>query len=157
MTEADQEPSQQMTLMQHKTDISGGAGHYQDSQDHHNVVKRSLSDAKKYLAPEKRRRFERTQDILAKSGLLDITKKTALLIKSNQQAQQELQVLRQEIHAFVQSVLANPLNRDKTPKALNDFLNNPLNNQATVEEIQVPSPKVSVIKQHPSTAMSHNF
>jgi hypothetical protein len=37
--------------------------------------------AGQYLGPEKKARFERTQDILAKSGLLDITKKTAILIK----------------------------------------------------------------------------
>ncbi len=43
--------------------------------DNHSVV------AGQYLGPEKKARFERTQDILAKSGLLDITKKTAILIK----------------------------------------------------------------------------
>jgi hypothetical protein len=42
--------------------------------DNHSVVGQ-------YLVPEKKARFERTQDILAKSGLLDITKKTAILIK----------------------------------------------------------------------------
>jgi hypothetical protein len=43
--------------------------------DDHSVV------VGQYLVPEKKARFERTQDILAKSGLLDITKKTAILIK----------------------------------------------------------------------------
>ena len=42
-------------------------------------------------------RFERTADMLAKSGLLDITMKTAELIRSNQQAQQELVQLRAEV------------------------------------------------------------
>ena len=39
-------------------------------------------------------RFERTADMLAKSGLLEITMKTADLIRSNQQAQRELDQLK---------------------------------------------------------------
>lgn len=39
-------------------------------------------------------RFERTADMLAKSGLLEITMKTADLIRSNQQAQRELNQLK---------------------------------------------------------------
>ena len=39
-------------------------------------------------------RFERTADMLAKSGLLEITMKTADLIRSNQQAQRELEQLK---------------------------------------------------------------
>lgn len=41
-----------------------------------------------------KRRFERTADMLAKSGLLEITMKTADLIRSNQQAQRELDQLK---------------------------------------------------------------
>ena len=39
-------------------------------------------------------RFERTADMLAKSGLLEITIKTADLLRSNQQAQRELDALK---------------------------------------------------------------
>ena len=38
-----------------------------------------------FQVPEKRAKFERTADMLAKSGLLDITMKTAELLRSNQQ------------------------------------------------------------------------
>ena len=64
-----------------------------------------------FRAPEKRARFERTADILAKSGLLDITMKTADLIRKNQQAQSELVQLKAEIEQFTKSVLANPENQ----------------------------------------------
>ena len=64
-----------------------------------------------FPAPEKRARFERTADILAKSGLLDITMKTADLIRKNQQAQSELVQLKAEIEQFTKSVLANPENQ----------------------------------------------
>jgi hypothetical protein len=49
--------------------------------------------------------------MLAKSGLLDITMKTADLIRSNQQAQNELIQLKAEIEQFTKSVLANPENQ----------------------------------------------
>ena len=49
--------------------------------------------------------------MLAKSGLLDITMKTAELIRSNQQAKNELMKLKVEIDEFVQKVLANPENQ----------------------------------------------
>ena len=49
--------------------------------------------------------------MLAKSGLLDITMKTAELIRSNQQARNELMKLKVEIDDFVQKVLANPENQ----------------------------------------------
>ena len=49
--------------------------------------------------------------MLAKSGLLDITMKTAELIRSNQQAKNELMQLKAEIDQFVQNVLANPENQ----------------------------------------------
>jgi len=98
------------------------------------------------LAPEKRARFERTADMLAKSGLLDITMKTADLIRSNQQAQNELIQLKTEIEQFTKSVLSNPENQDKNKStARNLFSANPL----SMEEIPA-SPKVSVIKMLPS-------
>ena len=56
-------------------------------------------------------RFERTADMLAKSGLLDITMKTAELLRSNQQARQDLVSLKQEIDQFMELVLANPENQ----------------------------------------------
>ena len=49
--------------------------------------------------------------MLAKSGLLDITMKTAELIRSNQQAKNELVQLKVEIDQFVENVLANPENQ----------------------------------------------
>ena len=87
-------------------------------------------------------RFERTADMLAKSGLLEITMKTADLIRSNQQAQRELEQLKVfpfylekdlfthcttsvypflllenflfqvEVDEFTKSVLSNPENQD---------------------------------------------
>ena len=64
-----------------------------------------------FQVPEKRARFERTADMLAKSGLLDITMKTAELIRSNQQAKNDLMKLKVEIDEFVQKVLSNPENQ----------------------------------------------
>ena len=51
--------------------------------------------------------------MLAKSGLLDITMKTAELLRSNQQAREDLVSLKCEIDQFMQSVLANPENQVK--------------------------------------------
>ena len=51
--------------------------------------------------------------MLAKSGLLDITMKTAELLRSNQQAREDLVSLKSEIDQFMQSVLANPENQVK--------------------------------------------
>ena len=69
------------------------------------------SSSLQFQVPEKRARFERTADMLAKSGLLDITMKTAELIRSNQQAKNELMKLKVEIDEFVQKVLSNPENQ----------------------------------------------
>lgn len=101
-----------------------------------------------FQVPEKRAKFERTADMLAKSGLLDITMKTAELLRSNQQARQDLVQLKVEIDEFMESVLANPENQDPTlHPARNMFATNPLNLEDVPE-----SPKVSVIKSH-STAI----
>jgi len=88
-------------------------------------IKRSRVDA--ITSPEKRARFETTKYILAKSGLLEITKETALLIKENQDAQEELMELKNEISIFIQSVLDNPANQNRSKQATNAFLMNPLN------------------------------
>ena len=107
--------------------------------------------------------------MLAKSGLLDITMKTAELIRSNQQAKNELMQLKAEIDQFVQNVLANPENQVKSrpikslkeihlfviqPQHLqlarNSFISNPLN----MKDVAA-SPKVSVIKSH-STLQGHS-
>jgi len=134
------------------------------------VIKRSRADC--ITSPEKRARFERTQYILAKSGLLEITKKTALLIKANQDAQEELIELRREVGEFVRSVLNNPDNQNRTKQATNAFLMNPLDSkppismqqpnqniqqhrtiqhQNFIDDTIAGSPKVSVIKQHSSS------
>lgn len=102
--------------------------------------------ARMFQAPEKRARFERTADMLARSGLLDITMKTAELLRSNQQARQELVQLKQEIDEFTRSVLANPENQSGSlrPAARTLFTANPLSG-----DLEIPaSPKVSVIKSH---------
>ena len=107
--------------------------------------------------------------MLAKSGLLDITMKTAELIRSNQQAKNELMQLKAEIDQFVQNVLANPENQVQSrpikslkeihlfaiqPQHLhlarNSFISNPLN----MKDVAA-SPKVSVIKSH-STLQGHS-
>lgn len=119
-------------------------------------LERSFDNIKKPLGPEKRARFERTQDILAKSGLLEITKKTALLIKSNQQAQLELQQLRAEVQELVQSVLASPANQNKSQRIVNEFINNPLDHPIGQDAVSA-STKVSVIRQHNSSLLSSAF
>jgi len=101
--------------------------------------------------PEKAARFERTADMLAKSGLLDITMKTADLLRSNQQAQRELSQLKLEIEQFTKSVLANPENQSLARQhARAKFVANPL--AITDAEFYVPatSPQVSVIRMAPS-------
>ena len=119
----------------------------------------SIPFSVQFQAPEKRAKFERTADMLAKSGLLDITMKTAELLRSNQQARQELVQLKLEIDEFTRwaaegvnndtndmnrSVLANPENQSGSlrPAARNVFTSNPLSG-----DLEIPaSPKVSVIK-----------
>jgi len=118
---------------------------YYDSDRHR---KHKLDHNGMIRAPEKRARFERTADMLARSGLLDITMKTAELLRSNQQARQDLINLKIEINQFMESVLANPENQDPNLRyARNSFSSNPLNMEEVPE-----SPKVSVIKSH-STMM----
>ena len=76
----------------------------------------TLIDTSKMLKPkstdpEKRARYERTLNVLNRSGLLDITMKTAELMKQNNQLNKELQQLRSDTEMFVASVLSNPENR----------------------------------------------
>lgn len=70
-------------------------------------------------ASVKKAKFERTADILAKSGLLDVTMKTADLIRKNQQLQNEITDLKSEASDFVKSVLANPENQKLLAKSTN--------------------------------------
>ncbi|TRY78717.1 hypothetical protein TCAL_06790, partial [Tigriopus californicus] len=63
-------------------------------------------------------RYERTASILSRSGLLDITMKTAELIQKNTKLNKELQRLREETNQFVQNVLENPANQSLlTPRS----------------------------------------
>jgi len=130
------------------------------SVDKNSQIKRSRVDA--ITSPEKRARFETTKYILAKSGLLEITKETALLMKENQDAQEELMELKNEISMFIQSVLDNPANQNRSKQATNAFLMNPLNDtKPSLQQLPkktgpvgggVPQPKL------PSTAglQQHN-
>ncbi len=61
--------------------------------------------------PNRRARFTRTADILARSGLLDITMRTAELIRKNQHLNTQLIQLRKDADDFVRSVLSNPENK----------------------------------------------
>ena len=60
--------------------------------------------------PERRARFERTAAILSRSGLMDVTMRTADLLRKNQQLGRDLAALKRETQTFVNSVLANPEN-----------------------------------------------
>ncbi|XP_066989556.1 uncharacterized protein Cipc isoform X2 [Macrobrachium rosenbergii] len=59
----------------------------------------------------RRKRFLRTAEALRHSGLLDITMKTAQLLRKNQELQKEIENLQKETRSFVLSVLTNPENR----------------------------------------------
>ncbi|KAK7016233.1 hypothetical protein SK128_024793 [Halocaridina rubra] len=59
----------------------------------------------------RRRRFMRTAEALRHSGLLDITMKTAELLRKNHELQKEIENLQKETRKFVLSVLNNPENR----------------------------------------------
>lgn len=60
----------------------------------------------------RRRRFMRTAEALRQWGLLDITLRTARLLRCNSHLQHEILSLQQETRIFVASVLQNPENRD---------------------------------------------
>lgn len=58
------------------------------------------------------RRYKRTQEALQSSGLLDVTMKTAELIKRNRQLQKDIQDFKKETVEFLKSVLRNPENKE---------------------------------------------
>lgn len=58
----------------------------------------------------KAKRYNRTAEALKVSGLMDITMKTAELLKKNKQLQSELDVLKKDSREFLQTVLENPEN-----------------------------------------------
>merc|ERR1719356_2233136 len=125
------------------------AGESKDSQEGSRPRKKNAP------APEKTARFERTADMLAKSGLLEITMKTADLIRSNQQAQRELEQLKVEVDEFTKSVLSNPENQDMARRQERQkFIATPL--AVIDQEFYAPasSPKVSVIQMAPSPMRS---
>lgn len=58
------------------------------------------------------KRYKRTQEALQSSGLLDVTMKTAELIKRNRQLQKDIQDFKKETVEFLKSVLKNPENKE---------------------------------------------
>lgn len=58
------------------------------------------------------KRYKRTQEALQSSGLLDVTMKTAELIKRNRQLQKDIQDFKKETVEFLKSVLRNPENKE---------------------------------------------
>eukprot|EP00095_Tigriopus_kingsejongensis_P008678 maker-scaffold72_size415059-snap-gene-3.17 protein:Tk08678 transcript:maker-scaffold72_size415059-snap-gene-3.17-mRNA-1 annotation:"uncharacterized serine-rich isoform x2" len=67
--------------------------------------------------PSRRARYERTAAILSRSGLLDITMKTAELMQKNRDLNKELFKLKQDTNHFVENVLSNPANRNLVSKS----------------------------------------
>lgn len=95
----------------------------------------------------RRRRFMRTAEALRQSGLLDITLKTAELLRKNQALQQEIETLQKETRSFVLSVLSNPENRH--------ILNN-IDSGAQLYEVVVPgSQRIMSVSTH-STDVNMN-
>lgn len=62
------------------------------------------------------KRYKRTQEALQSSGLLDVTMKTAELIKRNRQLQKDIQDFKKETVEFLKSVMRNPENKECTKK-----------------------------------------
>lgn len=60
---------------------------------------------------EKKQRYLKTAAALRQSGLLDITMKTADLLRKNQELQKSIEALQNETRNFVTSVLSNKENR----------------------------------------------
>ncbi|XP_061192160.1 uncharacterized protein LOC133200352 isoform X2 [Saccostrea echinata] len=58
------------------------------------------------------KRYKRTQEALQSSGLLDVTMKTAELIKRNRQLQKDIRDFKQETVEFLKTVLQNPENSE---------------------------------------------
>ena len=62
----------------------------------------------------RRKRFLRTKEVLAKSGLLDVTMKTASLLGENKMLQTEIEQLKQQVSELLKSVSHNPENKLRT-------------------------------------------
>ncbi|KAK4295337.1 hypothetical protein Pmani_032093 [Petrolisthes manimaculis] len=95
----------------------------------------------------RRKRFLRTAEALRQSGLLNITMKTADLLRKNQELQREIENLQQETKTFVLSVLSNPENRH--------ILDN-IRSGAQLYEVVVPGSQgiMSVSTQRPDVTSS---
>ncbi|XP_045611018.1 uncharacterized protein Cipc isoform X2 [Procambarus clarkii] len=90
----------------------------------------------------RRRRFMRTAEALRQSGLLDITMKTAELLRKNQKLQREIENLQKETRSFVLSVLSNPENRH--------ILDN-IHSGVQLYEVVVPgSQRIMSVSTHPA-------
>ncbi|XP_042211537.1 CLOCK-interacting pacemaker-like [Homarus americanus] len=90
----------------------------------------------------RRRRFLRTAQVLRQSGLLNITMKTAELLRKNQVLQREIENLQRETRTFVLSVLSNPENRH--------ILDN-IRSGAQLYEVVVPgSQRIMSVSTHPT-------
>eukprot|EP00088_Acartia_fossae_P067749 TRINITY_DN8488_c0_g1_i4.p1 TRINITY_DN8488_c0_g1~~TRINITY_DN8488_c0_g1_i4.p1 ORF type:complete len:218 (+),score=51.10 TRINITY_DN8488_c0_g1_i4:39-656(+) len=72
------------------------------------IINRKRARVDSMKSPEERAKFQRTKYILAKSGLLEIARKTGKLEKSNDKFQDELQELGSKIGELLQTVLNNP-------------------------------------------------
>lgn len=58
------------------------------------------------------KRYKRTHEALQSSGLLDVTMKTAELMKRNRQLQKDIKDFKKETVEFLKSVLQNPENKE---------------------------------------------
>lgn len=75
-----------------------------------NMDKYSGIDIKSPPDGLKAKRYNKTAEALKMSGLMDITMKTADLLKKNKQLQTEMDNLKKDSSSFLQSVLENPEN-----------------------------------------------
>ncbi|XP_063429224.1 CLOCK-interacting pacemaker-like isoform X2 [Mytilus trossulus] len=75
-----------------------------------NMDKYSGIDIKSPPNGLKAKRYNKTAEALKMSGLMDITMKTADLLKKNKQLQTEMDNLKKDSSSFLQSVLENPEN-----------------------------------------------
>ncbi|XP_052105141.1 uncharacterized protein LOC127738084 isoform X2 [Mytilus californianus] len=75
-----------------------------------NMEKYSGVDMKSPPDGLKAKRYNKTAEALKMSGLMDITMKTADLLKKNKQLQSEMDSLKKDSSNFLQSVLENPEN-----------------------------------------------
>lgn len=64
------------------------------------------------VTSQKKERYKRTADALQGSGLMDVTMKTAELLKKNRALQKEIEQFKKESALFLEKVLNNPENAD---------------------------------------------